>query len=108
MNRQFCTVAILTTLGVLSFTPVAKAGLTQNGTSIDGSTIDRAPLSLQPEDPASLDFYGSNLNGTSLDGSTLDCVQSSLQSDDPANLDFQQNESAVNETADQNSVTANE
>lgn len=95
MNRQFCTIAILTTLGALSFAPIAKAGLTLNGTSADGSTIDRAQSSLQSDVPPSSDFYGSNLNGTSLDGSTIDRAQPSLQSDDQ-------------KMANQDNVTGNE
>ncbi|MBD1821198.1 hypothetical protein H6F51_01515 [Cyanobacteria bacterium FACHB-DQ100] len=89
MKRQFCTVAILTTLGVLSFASIAKAGLTQNGTSLDGSTVDHTQPSLQSDEPSSSNLDGSNLNGTSLDGSTVDHTQLSLQSDEPSssNLD---------------------
>lgn len=88
MNRQFCTIAMLTTLSVLSFAPIAKAGVTLNGGSLDGSTVEPAQSALQSDEPSSLDLDGLTLNGTSLDGSTVDRAQSALQSDEPSSLDL--------------------
>ena len=97
MNGQFCTVALLATLSVLSFASTAKAGLTLNGESVDGSTVDRAQSSLQSDDASSPHLDGSNLNGTSLDGSTVDHTQLSFESDNASSLDLQQNGSPANQ-----------
>ncbi|MBD2082742.1 hypothetical protein [Leptolyngbya sp. FACHB-17] len=56
MNRQFCMIALLTTLGVFSFASLPKAGVVLNGASVDGSTVDHT----QFDDPSSLDLTLTN------------------------------------------------